>query len=266
MKWLLIGLLLWPGISEGQDLEHRFQHDYFRKENACGGKLESQLQALWFSFEHPALKARASLIANVTEQASGFTQTLIYNTKNWFYPSFNGHHEFHPVDCDKRTCRAEFFVFLSELALAKPDWVFRLSVFDDGAFHAKIAEATLAVHNRFEKSPDAFLKETRLSVSADALVAELDTPKLRRLLTEGFRLRLIWQVKNTSDQQKFTEISKVLAAPKDVDALTGGRWQVPMKTKSLRYVGFLVYASKADAAFESKIEVRNERDSFYRCQ
>lgn len=266
MKWFYSSLLFLSVSVCGQEVGHRFQHDYFQKLNSCGKKAESQLYALRFSFEHKNIRSSQPMILNVTEQISGFTQSLVYNTKNWFYPSFNGHHEFQGITCSKGACRTEFFVFLTDLALAKPDWLFRLTFFDAGDFHSKLAEAHLSLHNQFRQSEETILKDLKVSVAADSLAATVNTSKLQRLIEQGYDVLLMWQLKTAKDQQKYEEITKRFETPKDLAQLAGGVWKVPRQTKPLTYVGFLVYATKLDQAHESKVEIRNNRDRFYDCQ
>lgn len=266
MKFLFLYLLLFTTKLWGQALSHRYQHDYFLKRSPCGGKQESELSAIRFSFEHRNLRASRPIILNVSEQSSGFTQTLIFNTQNWFYPSFNGHHEFQPLTCSRETCRAEFFVFLSESVLAKTDWFYRLVFFDDKAFHEKLAEASLGLRNKFEKNPKAFFKETKVVVEENALVATVELARLRKLISDGYDVLLMWQLKDTADQQQYREVSVHLDGPASLAKLSDGTWRTALPTKPLSYVGFLVYARKDDQAYESKIEVRNSRDSFYNCQ
>lgn len=267
MKLLvLLTLFLSSPALRAQSIGHRYQHDYFQKLNGCGTKTESELRAVRFSFEHKNLKLGRTLIANVHEQFSGFAQTLIHNGQNWFYPSFNGHHEFQRLSCGAQSCRAEFFVFLSELALAKPDWLFRLTFFDDGAFHSKVAEASLSLHNPFQQAPDVLFKDTKVTVRPEALVATVDTKKLKRLLKDGHSVLLMWQLKQSREQHQYDEVVKQFAGPAAVDELKAGSWTLPKPTAGLSYIGFLVYVTKNDQAYESKVEVRNQRDSFYLCQ
>ncbi|MFP5459618.1 MAG: hypothetical protein ACLGG7_12850 [Bacteriovoracia bacterium] len=266
MKWLYTGFFLLSSTLWGQEIGHRFQHDYFQKLSSCGKKTESQLHALRLSLEHKGIKPSRPMVVNVFEQFSGFNQTLFFNSKNWFYPSFNGHHEFQGINCSSGTCRAEFFVFLSDLALSKPDWLYRLAFFDMGDFHAKIAEASLSLHNHFQRSEDMILRDIKVELAPDSLAATVNTKKLQRLMERGYSVLLMWQLKTTMDQQRYDEITKKFESPAELQKLVGGTWRVPRQTSSLSYVGFLVYVTKLDQAYESKVEVRNRRDHFYNCQ
>lgn len=228
--------------------------------------MESQLFAIRFSVEHQSIKPTKSLIVSVAEQFSGFAQSIVYNTKNWFYPSFGGHHEFQSLSCTQGRCRAEFFVFLSDLALKKSDWFFRLEFYDTGEFHSKLFEANLSLPNRFQRSEDLIFRDTKVSVSSQSLTAAIDPKRLERFLARGYSVHLMWQLKDRKDQQQYREVSMHLDGLADLAKLRSGIWSTQLPTKSLSYVGFLVFVSKDDQAYESKVEVRNSRDSFYNCQ
>lgn len=267
MRILLCILLLSTSVWGSNELKasYRLQRDLFIKSNACNQSIPSYLSVLSLEFDVPKQSLKRNWIVGVNEENSRFHQTIVYNGKNWFYPIWSsGHKEYGLPECEGKTCSVHFFVFLNDQMMKIKDWFFQVNIFKQ-ADYAKIYDSRIYVENEFLKDTSKmFFEDLKLEYKPSKVVAKIDKAKVKELLQANYNVKFILQSRTSKNQQQYTEKTFVMT-PSDPWLKGQELFTINEDLKDLTYLGFLIYVTKGNLAFETKIEVMNKNDSFYNC-
>ncbi|MFP5387158.1 MAG: hypothetical protein ACLGHN_13850 [Bacteriovoracia bacterium] len=263
---LFQALLLIALSAHANDVIVRLQKDFYLKKNACNKTLSNYLNTISFKLDFPKGTMPKNYIIGVVEKNSKFSQTIFFNGVNWFYPTWQGHTEYRLPDCTRAGCEARFFVFLTELPIRYQSWSFDVSVFDTTKKNERVLQKNYPVENVFMQSGYEHFETLDLKHIKNNLKAKVDKEKVKKLLAENYQVQFIFQWRENKDQQQYSEEAHLLKPDHKWLTNENQEFKMTKKLKNPTYLGFMVYVTKNNRAYESKVEVLNQNDSFYDCR
>jgi hypothetical protein len=267
LRILLFILVLTSSAWASSELKstYRLQRDLYIKSNACQQSIPSYLNVLSLEFDVPKQSLNQKWIVGIHEQNSRFNQTIIFNGKTWFYPIWtSGHKEYGLPECEGQSCSVHFFVFLNDQMLKIKDWYFQVNIFNQKDY-SKIYNTHVYVDNKFlEDTSKMFFEDLKLEYKSGKAVAKIDKDKVKSLLSSNYKVKFILQSRTSQNQQQYTE-KTVVMTPDHPWLKNQELFSINEDLKELTYLGFLIYVTKDNLAFETKIEIMNKNDAFYNC-
>ncbi|MFN3453376.1 MAG: hypothetical protein ACK41T_00350 [Pseudobdellovibrio sp.] len=277
MKFFLL-IIFFINKLYAYNVKTRFQVDLYKQKNECGVATQSVIPVIQVSFDLDVKSIKKNMILQVRDEKTKFFQNIIYKEDYFLYPelfSQDGHKEYGEPDCDKDGKRCRFFVFIfdPEYKLSKSKKI--LMNFDilypEGNIKnikMNIKEKNIFYLNNKSKLEDIneLFYKIDLIMNKNETYAILDKKKIKELLDKKYKIKMIFAYRLTIDQQAYTEESSYLNREHSWVSEASDRWMMSKKVYNPTYMSFMVIVSKENKVYESKIEIHNLKNDFYKCK
>lgn len=257
--------LLYAADANGPTQE--FQVDVYVRRNQWGQTQESihQVMALNFALDKAQVLQRQTNFV-VEEKFSKQTQVLQLNKNHIFYPQLfgkQGHREFNLPICDAReTCDVELFIFTTSWQSAlKPRMKFSVKGTDSKTgkevFFHEFPELENKFHDLKADKVPRIQVHYREKDSVGQIVLQKESAE-NLLAMDVKHVDVIFQWRASSKQVEYSEHQQRYKISGEEQRF---EFQLP---KDPYYFGALLFYEKNGVTFESKMEIINKADEFYR--
>lgn len=260
-----------------EEFQFFFQNDLFIRKNSCGEKEIGYPKAIRIETHLPKSIIKNNLKITVKEANSNFSQTIIYNGSSFFYPGVfgeKGHSEYGMPLCEAHLagCSFFFFVFDFEKLSSRRIWKLDIRIEELDSKKIVIEKSKILVKNEFSKKKEAYLINEIDFIDATPsknAVALVSPQKIKKILKEGYNVDFIFSWRSTEEQIGYSE--KFHNIKLDSEWIKQNNPKFPFNedpTKPKTYLSFMIYLTKKNVAFETKIVILDNKysDFFSKCK
>jgi hypothetical protein len=223
--------------------------------------------------ELPTLILKKNLVISFKEGNTGFHQTIVYNKNLFFYPNLfseHGHREYGIPECqlNNKHCDFYFYIFQDKELSQQDLWDISLKIFDlDNQFKTlfQLNKYIKNDANKRDASPFVF-NDIDLKIENNNIYGIFDHSKLKDLIKKGFDISIIFSWRNSPQQINYTEFEDRILLSHSLINENKGSYQLPKKITDPTYLSFMILVNNNSSTYESKIEIINEKDLFYKCE